>query len=183
MAKIEPHRSWAALEARAEHEQNPRRRALLRQVRDHMEREITGQLEPLMATLTDHPVYHFWGAAPSALEGREAVRKFYNDMFARGGQQFEVVVERIVVDDDAVVTEGRVRQVHKGAALRALGMSELAGSPLADDDLVLTDAQLVTVWPADAEGRLIGEDIYFGDDPFRNAERLAPEELPGYFRL
>lgn len=183
MAKIEPHRSWLALEARAEREPNPRRRALLLQVRDHMEREITGQLDSLMATLTDDPVYHFWGATPSTLEGHDAVRAFYSDMFARGGQQFEVIIERIVADDDAVVTEGRVRQVYKGAALQALGVTELGGAPLAADDLVLTDTQLVTVWPADPEGRLIGEDIYFGHEPLRNAERICPEDLPGYYRL
>ncbi len=183
MAKIEPHRSWLPLEARAEEESNPRRRGLLRQVRDHMELEITGQLEPLMATLTDSPVYHFWGATPSTLEGRDAVRAFYSDMFARGGQQFEVVIERIVVDDQAVVTEGRVKQVYKGVVLRAMGMTNVAGAPVADDDLVLTDTQLVTVWPADAEGRLVGEDIYFGHDPFLNAEHIGPGDLPDGYRI
>jgi hypothetical protein len=148
-----------------------------------MEHEIKGHLEPLMATLTAAPIYHFWGSAPSVLEGQDAVRGFYRDMMARGGQQFEVVVERIVVDDDTVVTEGQVKQVYKGAALLAMGMKELGGAPLAPDDLVLTTAQLVTVWPADADGRLIGEDIYFGHDPFRNAERIRREDLPDYYVL
>ena len=67
MPKIDPHRSWLALAARASQEPNPRRRGLLLKVRDHMESEIKGQLEPLMATLTADPVYHFWGNAPSVL--------------------------------------------------------------------------------------------------------------------
>ena len=183
MAKINPHNSWLTLEARAEQEANPRRRGLLLKVRDHMEREIKGQLDPLMDTLTDAPVYHFWGNEPFVLEGPDAVRGFYADMFQRGGEQFEVAVERIVVDDNAVITEGRVKQVHKGAALLAMGMKEVGGEALEGEDLVLTDAQLITVWPADAEGRLIGEDIYFGHEPFRNAEKISPSDLPDYFRL
>jgi hypothetical protein len=183
MPKIDPHRSWLPLEARAAQEPDPRRRGLLQKVRDHMEHEIKGHLDPLMATLTAAPIYHFWGNAPSVLEGREAIRNFYSDMIARGGQQFEVVVERIVVDDDAVITEGQVKQVYKGSMLLAMGMKELNDAPIVPDDLILTTAQLVTVWPADADGQLIGEDIYFGHDPFRNAERIRREDLPDYYTL
>jgi hypothetical protein len=93
------------------------------------------------------------------------------------------VVDRIVVDDDAVITEGQVKQVYKGDALLAMGLKELDGAPIAPDDLIMTTAQLVTVWPADADGLLIGEDIYFGHDPFRNAERIRREDLPEYYVL
>jgi hypothetical protein len=148
-----------------------------------VEYEIKGLLDPLMGTLTASPVYHFWGSEPSVLEGHEAVRAFYSDMIARGGNQFEVVVDRIVVDDDAVITEGQVKQVYQGEALIAMGMAELNGEPLANGELVLTTAQLITVWPGDPDGKLIGEDIYFGHDPFRRAEKISPEDLPGYYRL
>lgn len=183
MPKIEPHRSWLPLQERAEREPPGRRRELLLQVRNHMEFEITGQLDPLMGTLTGSPVYHFWGNAPMEMSGEQAIRAFYRDMFERGGQQFEVVVERIIVDDGAVVTEGQVKQVHRGSALLAMGMNEVAGQAIAADDLVLTTTQLVTVWPADADGKLIGEDIYFGHDPFRNAEKIEAGDLPGYYSV
>ncbi|MEQ9002993.1 MAG: nuclear transport factor 2 family protein [Pseudomonadales bacterium] len=183
MPKIDPHRSWLALEARAAEEANPRCRALLLKVRDHMRHEILGEIEPLMATLTASPVYHFWGGTPSVLQGAEAVRGFYQAMFERGGQQFEVVVERIVVDETAVITEGQVKIVRRGAELRAAGVDQVAGEPLADGDLVLTTAQLITVWPADADGRLVGEDIYFGEDPLARAEKIQPADLPSYYRL
>jgi len=183
MSKIEPHNSWLPLEARAAQETNPRRKGLLTEVRNHMEYEIKGQLEPLMGTLTGAPVYHFWGNQPSVLEGYDAVKGFYTDMMARGGQQFEVVVERIVVDDDAVITEGQVKQVYKGEMLLAMGMQEINGEPLAPEDLVLTRAQLVTVWPADSDGKLIGEDIYFGHDPFMHAEKITKQDLPDYYQI
>ena len=121
---INPHHSWLALEERAAAEQNPRRKALVTAVRDHMEHEIKGELDPLMDTLTTHPIYHFWGQAePSVIEGREQVRAFYSGMFATGGQQFEVVVDKVVVSDNHVITEGQVKQVHRGASLAAMGIS------------------------------------------------------------
>jgi hypothetical protein len=182
MALIEPHASWRTLEARAAGEPNPRRKALLLNVRDHMEHEIRGELEPLLATLIDEPVYHFRGNGPvMALEGGEALRTFYAGMIAAGSQQFEVVVERIVVDDDAVVTQGRVKQVFTGAQLLQMGATEAAGEPVAREGLYLTNAALVTVWPAAADGRLVGEDIYFGEDAIGTVRRIAVADLPeGY---
>ena len=50
------------------------------------------------------------------------------------------------------------------------------------DDLILTTTQLITVWPAAADGRLFGEDIYFGHNPFRNAERISAADLPDYYQ-
>jgi hypothetical protein len=184
MPKIEPHQSWLALAARAQREGDPRVRTLLTAVRDHMEHEIRGQLPELMATLTASPVYHFWNPAGSfKLEGRAAVESFYTSMIAAGGNQFEVVVEKIVADRDNVITEGRVKQVRRGAELIAAGRKEVAGQPVKPDELFLTRAQLVTVWPGDAAGKLVGEDIYFGEDALASAERITREDLPAYHRL
>ena len=180
---INPHNSWLALEERAKTETNPRRKALVTAVRDHMEYEIKGQLEPLMSTLTSEPVYHFWGQAePSVIEGRDAVRGFYSGMFDAGGQQFEVVVEKVVVSDNHVITEGQVKQVQRGASLAAMGIGEINGEPVAEDDLFVTTAQLVTLWPGDADDKLIGEDIYFGSNGFANARKITRDELPPYYK-
>ena len=184
MPKLDPHRSWLALEARAEREPDVRIRGLLRAVRDHMEHEIKGHLPELMATLTAQPVYHFWNPAGSfKLEGRAAVEGFYTNMIAAGGNEFEVVVEKIVADRGNVITEGQVKQVRSGAELIAAGRKEVAGVPVKPDELFLTRAQLVTVWPGDADGKLVGEDIYFGEDALASAERITRADLPPYHRL
>ena len=181
---IEPHNSWLALEERAAAERNPRRKALLTAVRDHMEHEIKGELDPLMDTLTTHPVYHFWGQAePSVIEGRDQVRAFYSGMFATGGQQFEVVVDKVVASDNHVITEGQVKQVHKGASLAAMGIGEVNGEPFQEDDLFVATAQLVTLWPGDDDDKLIGEDIYFGSNSFANLRRITRAELPPYYKI
>jgi hypothetical protein len=64
-----------------------------------------------------------------------------------------------------------------------MGVRELDGTPVDEGDLILTTAQLITVWPAGAGAKRVGEDIYFGHSPLRNARRIRPEGLPDYFRL
>jgi hypothetical protein len=181
--EIDPYRSWLALEARAERETNELHRALILEVRDHMKYEIQGDLEPLMGTLIAEPVYHFWGDNPSVLQGQAAVRGFYENLIAAGGNQFQVVIDRIVADDGGVITEGQVKQIYRGPQLIAMGVSELDGTPVDDGDIILTTTQLITVWPAGADAKLVGEDIYFGHSPLRNARRIRPEALPDYYRL
>jgi hypothetical protein len=183
MAKIEPHHSWLALEQHAAELSNPRHKGLVTEVRNHMEFEIKGQIEPLMGTLTAQPIYHFWNDEPFVVEGYDAVYGFYENLIASGSNQFQVVVERIVVDDGAVITEGQVKQVYAGAVLNAAGTTQIGDEPVAAEDLILTTTQLLTVWPGDPDGKLIGEDIYFGHNPFRNVEKITEADLPSYYRL
>jgi SnoaL-like domain len=183
MPKINPQHSWQALDDRYRAETEPRVRTLLKAVRDHMEFEIGGDLQRLMETLTAEPVYHFWGtAAPMVLSGREAVAAFYRQMIEAGGNQFEVVIDTIVADSANVVTEGQVKQVHTGKELLAMGRTDVLGARIANGDLFLTTTQLITVWPGAADGRLVGEDIYFGHDPFAHIARINAADLPHGYR-
>ena len=182
MAKINPLHSWLPLETRWRSEQDERIRTLLKAVRDHMEHEIKGNLEPLMATLTAHPIYHFWGNTPFVLQGREQVAGFYAQMIAAGGNQFEVVVDKIIADRTNVVTEGQVKQVQTGKELAATGRTEVNGAPFISSDLFLSTAQLVTVWPGDADGKLVGEDIYFGEAAMSRMEKITAADLPAGYR-
>jgi limonene-1,2-epoxide hydrolase len=163
---FDPERSWLSLERRMREERNPRARQLLGSVRDHMRAEIRGELEPLMATLIDEPQYHFFGLGPDmAPKGGAAVRAFYEQMIAGGGNRFEFQVERIVVDADSVITEGSMRQVVAGSAVIAAGVNEVDGAPVEAGRDYLGETWILTVWPAAPDGRLIGEDIWFGSPP------------------
>ncbi len=173
MTTFDPDRSWAALERRMETEKDPRRRQLLAQVRDHMRTEIGGQLDPLMATLVDEPRYHFRGLGfDMGPKGREAVHAFYKDMIAGGGNRFMFDIQRIVVDENAVVTEGFMRTTTTGADLIASGVSEVDGQPVEAGARYLSESLILTVWPADEDGRLVGEDIWFGSPPNSKLSRL-----------
>ena len=183
MTVIDPHQSWLALELRAAETENANHRALLTQVRDHMEYEIKGQIEPLMGTLISDPVYHFWNDNPFILKGYDQIRGFYDGMISAGSTQFQVVLDRIFVDDGGVITEGQVKQVYRGAAASAMGLVELDGRPVDAEELILTNTQLITVWPAGENNKLVGEDIYFGENPLKNASRISEEDLPDYYQL
>ncbi|MCX5685130.1 MAG: PQQ-binding-like beta-propeller repeat protein, partial [Planctomycetota bacterium] len=54
----------------------------------------------------------------------------------------------------------------------AAGRTEGGGQPVREDELFMTCAQLVTVWPSDGHGKLVGEDIYFGQDALATAVRM-----------
>ena len=183
--RFDPHASWQPLRDLAAATDNPRHKKLLEEVANHMEAEIKGQLEPLMATLTAEPVYHFWRLGPEnmTLEGYEAVAGFYSNMFSTGGEQFHVVLDRIVVDDGGVITEGQVRQVYKSVDLQQMGVSSAGEQAIEAHDLWISNTQLITVWPSDADAKLVGEDIYFGADPMSTLEPIEAGDLPDYYKL
>jgi limonene-1,2-epoxide hydrolase len=170
--KFDPDSTWAPLEERIAREKNPRLRQLLQQVRDHMQTEIQGDLEALMNTLSDEPNYHFWGVEMDAPKGRAAVRVFYDQMISTGGNRFHFRIHRVVVDEDSVVTEGTMRQRVPGAAVTAFGIEEVEGRAVEPEADYLAESQILTVWPADAEGRILGEDIYFGSPIMAHVTRL-----------
>ena len=170
---FDPERSWSSIEIRMQQETEPRRRQLLEQVRNHMRSEIRGELEALMATLVDEPQYHFFGMGPDAApKGRTAVEAFYKQMLASGGNRFEFEMRRVVVDDGAVITEGLLRQLMPGSAVLASQIQEVDEEAVDSDADYLSEMQILTVWPAGADGRLVGEDIYFGSPPLSKLRRL-----------
>lgn len=170
---FEPERTWAAVEERLARESDPRRRLLLTQVRDHMRAEIGGRFDDLMATLVDEPRYHFWGIGEEGgPKGREAVAAFYRNMIDTGGNRFHFEVERIVVDEDCVVTEGRMRQTMPGSIVAASNTQKVDGEAVDSEATYVAEWQILTVWPADADGKLHGEDIYFGSPPMAQLSRL-----------
>jgi hypothetical protein len=170
--EFDPERSWAPIEARIDQESEPRHIRLLEQVRDHLRTEIRGELPGLMATLTDEPEYHLWGMPVEAgPKGRAAVEAFYTGMIAGGGNNFHLEITRIVVDADAVVTEGRMYTRVPGSIVLASGIEQVDGEPVDAETFYLNSAQVLTVWPGAEDGRLIGENIYMGSPMMGNLRR------------
>ena len=104
-------------------------------------------------------------------------------MMARRGNQFEVVIDNVIAAPSHVVTEGQVKQVHAATAVAAQGIHEVGGVAITDSELWLTNAQLVTVWPNDGHGKLVGEDIYFGENPLSTLVPISRSDLPDYYEL
>jgi hypothetical protein len=173
--QIDPTTTWRAVEARLAGETDPRRRQLLENLLAHMRAEAAGDLEGLLATLAPDPQYHQWGAVPTDAgpKGGRAVETFYRDFIAAGATNLEYDIERLVVDDDCIATDGMMRIVYPGAALAA------AGRPVDDPDAYyLYETRMGVFYPYDAEGRMLGEDTYVATDGFAAMRALTPGELP-----
>ena len=183
--KIDPHKSWLPLREKASEIENINHKKLLNEVANHMEAEIKGQLEPLMNTLTAEPVYHFWRVSDvnMILNGYEEVSGFYSNMFQNGGEQFEVVTKRIIVNDDGVITEGKVKQVYTKDNLKIMGLTKDTFAEIDNSDLWLSNTQLITVWPSDPDLKLVGEDIYFGENPMETLKPINENEIPDYYKI
>jgi hypothetical protein len=176
--RIDPNNTWRKVEERLKHEADPRRRRNLETVLAHMKAEAAGDLDGLMATITtrETPRYHAFGASDPMLspQGRDAVRQFYAAFVASGAVKLELDVERLVVDDDVVVTEGLMKIAYPGSLLRLMGHA-------VDDPgaFYLFQTPMCVIWPMDADGKVIGEDSYTGGDGFVGiAERkLGPGDI------
>ena len=83
-------------------------------------------------------------------------------MFDNNGQGFEFEVQKVIVDDNGAVTEGTLRTLVAGSAVVSAGIEEVQGKPVVAEGTYVNEGQLLTVWPAGQEGKLVGEDIYFG---------------------
>ncbi len=178
--KIDPTKTWQAVEAAFEAETNPLHKQLLGLVCEHMKTEVCGELDPLMDTLTTEPVYHTYGMGALAFgpKSRDEVRAFYEGLIASGGNLFEFNVERIITGDGGVITEGTLRNAYGGDVIAAAGITEIDGEPVDPSAKYVSEVHLLTVWPNGGDGKLLGEDIFFGANPFDNLKKLAPGEEP-----
>lgn len=179
MLTIDPSAGWRAVDERLARTENPRHRHLLEVVVGHLQAEMNQDLEGLMDSLVEDPIYHTWGSGrDTGPKGYEAVRAYYSALVQERRGVLEYTIERIVVDDDVVVTEGDIRAYQPGAVARAFGfdVDRL-------DITYLVTYRALLLWPFDAEGRLIGEDGY-GVWDIHDAVPVPADQLPeAYVRL
>lgn len=170
--RLDPNRTWLPVVDRLERERDPRRRRNLQLVLDHMRAEAAADIDGVLATLNSNPRYvsHRHPASPVLnVSGRDGVRAYYDaTIVSTGAHRLEYTVARVLVDDDAVFTEGTLRMAYPGRTL--LGMGIAVDDPEA---YYLSEGWMGIMWPVDdAEGRLVGEESYSATDPFEGiAER------------
>ena len=148
----------------------------LRAVAEHIDAEVAGDLDRLMATLVPEPVYHIWGASKSVgPQGFDQVQDNYRALIRSGKNRLAYDVTRVVADTSCVVTEGHFRLAYPGAVLPATALS--TGEPILDDHWYLVEYKCVVLWPMDTDGRILGEELYAGEAP-RVLRHLDDGELP-----
>ena len=180
-SKLDPTKGYRAVEERLDRTKDPRRRAILSCLRDHLLAEATGDFELLVATLAPAPQYHFWvdgsgfGGGP---RGLAAVRSHYEQLFEEGRSVCEYDIERIVVDEDDIVTEGWFDQLFPGRVLQKRGAN------VDDPEAVYAHRmRLLLIWPFDTNARLIGEDSYANGAMYlsENIRKLSANEIPSIY--
>ena len=170
MAVIDVNRTWAKVEERLQGEDDPVRRRNLEVVLEHMKAEAHGDIDGLIATLSDEVAYHAYGAGPAQCPtGKAEVRTFYENFVAGGATQLQLEIDRLVVDRHCVLTEGVMRMAYPGRTLTAMGIA--VDEPAA---YYLYEARMATLWPFDEQGLVTGEDTYTGGNGF---EGIAGRKL------
>ena len=173
---IDPNRTWAKVEERLAAETDPVLRRNLATVLEHMRAEAVGDIDGLLATLSDDVHYHAYGSDEPMLnpKGRHGVRAFYEAFVASGATRLQLEIDRLVVDRDCVVTEGVMRMAYPGSTLRARGIDVDDA-----DAFYLYEARMCTLWPMDEHGLARGEDTYTGSDGFAGIKerKLSPDDI------
>jgi hypothetical protein len=176
---IDPTKTYSLIEQRIAKTANPRHLLMLNRLLQHAMGEAKLDLELVMSTLAPNPRYIAWGApADMSPVGREAVQTFYEETIVKGGQFFlELDMDRIVVDDDTIVTEGYLRSLYYGAdaAQRGFPVDDPAG-------FYLLKLRMLIVWPFDAEGFIIGEETYSAITTPEFFSKVETSEVPQQFR-
>jgi hypothetical protein len=157
---------------------NERHRRNLETVREHMYRERLLDPEGVMGTLSPEANYKLWvDGVDLGAKGLPAIREWYVDTNIRRHRTFviEYDLERVVVDNDVVVTEGQMNVV-----VDAAYVSEVLDITCDPDDIMLHSFRQIVFWPVDADSRLLGEEFYTsGSGTPKALRKLAPDEVPG----
>ena len=168
MESIDSRNNWKIIDDLLASETDDWRRKMLAQLKEHVQAECGGNLEALMETMVDEPNFHNWSATEDiGPKGYDNLREFYSGLIASGSNQFEYRIERIIIGDDTLVTEGEIKIPFQGSMLQAMGMTNVKPGAY-----YATSGRTVTFWPFSEDGRIMGEDIYSMTTDFADAEEV-----------
>ncbi len=166
---VNPRNNWRLIDELLASDTDTWRRTMLEALKQHIQAECGGNLDALMRTMVEEPVFHNWTAtSDSGPRGSEALKAFYTGLIASGANQFEFNIERIIIGDDTLVTEGAIRIPFAGTMLQSMGIEDV--SP---DLTYATHGRTVTFWPFDRSGKIVGEDIYSMTTDFNDLEEVT----------
>jgi hypothetical protein len=156
---------------------NERHRRHLETVREHMYHEKMLNPDGVLGTLSAKSSYKLWvDGVDLGPKGIDDIRRWYVDTNIRGHRTFviEYDLERIVVDDDVVVTEGQMNVV-----VDAAYVSGVLGLKCDPGAIMLHSFRQIVFWPLDADSKLLGEEFYTSGTRNPNSLRkLEAAEIP-----
>ena len=114
---------------------------------------------------------HIWSAnEDSGPKGADKLREFYSGLIESGSNRFEYAVERIIIGDDTLVTEGAIHAFLG----RTIDRDGLEGFD--KDKCYATRGRTVTFCHLTSTGKIIGEDIYSLTTDITDAEEVILNE-------
>ncbi|MGI9325376.1 MAG: nuclear transport factor 2 family protein [Pseudomonadales bacterium] len=149
-------------------ESNPRSKAILAVMMDHIKWEVLGQPDRILESVSPDAVYRFYGlGSTTEMHGKDEIRTFYQGLADSGANELQLDIDHLAVADWGLAAHGTWHQVYPGSAL------------LADDNLVRSDAvddaaakylvsqRMAWFFPftQDDPPLLLGEVVYFEQAP------------------
>jgi hypothetical protein len=176
---IDQSKTFKGMEERLARTTNPRHRAMLEKLLVHARGEAAPDLDMVMGTLGENPAYHSWTAGPAmSPRGRDAVLEFYiKEVVHAGRHVFEFDIDRMVVDDDTIVTEGYMTMLYLGRDAIATGLP--VDDPAA---FYAVRMRMIIVWPYDDEGMITGEDSYSAPARENFITKVPLDQVPAAFK-
>lgn len=162
--------------------ENPRHRAMLETLIEHIRTVLVGDLEGVMATMADDSAFKMWTPAGDVgKKGTEEVRRRYAEGFAHGGGSIRNQInklENFVVDDNTIVLEMTESRVLPGRVARDRGYD------VPDDGNYAVYRHCAVIIPFDEKARIRGEYNYgMGYPPAPNDwDRIPDGDLSPEYR-
>lgn len=141
---------------------NSRHRAILLNYHRHSTLEVCGYYEEILGPdmTVEHPMYAFHSAGRYwTVEGMPAVRDMYRKMVESGSTTIHHTDEVLAVDDHGFLSEYMTHRYWRGADLARRGQAV----PNPALNYIVSQSFMVR-WPFDADGRMIGERVFYGND-------------------
>ena len=178
MIDFDAGQTWTSFTQFRSRATTPRQAQILETVIEHSRAEVAGDLDTVMKTLVDEPQYHDYGVFAGEVgdtgpKGIGQVTNLYQTMVDNGSYIIESTKERVIIDDDRLVSEGSFRQILTADAARGMGYvgADATG-------FFLVKARTVVFWEFDEAGLAQGEDRYVF---VQAVEPLAREDLPANY--
>jgi hypothetical protein len=161
-------KGWDAYDAAYREEEDPRRRAILAVMKDHLKWEVLGQPDRILESVSQDAVYRFYGLGQTVeYRGLEEIRAFYQGLADSGANVLQLDIEHLAVADWGLAAHGIWHQVYPGSALS--GPDGLVQDSSVDDADAnyLVSQRMSWFFPfSDHEQpMLLGEIVYFEQQP------------------
>jgi hypothetical protein len=171
--RIEPLKGWHRYTELMNAETDPRRQAMLNNMRHHLKYECLGDPE-IFNTMVPNPEYRFYASFDNAvLNGMDQIKGFYNDIWNSKTSLVELVINRCAAADWGVACDGEWFQQVPGATLTD------RDEDIDPDAWYLSHAHLSWFFPFEEIGgqMLLGGEICYIDDPGSTVEKLDPADV------